>query len=114
MRFMMPNTSVSPAAIRNSMTPSCRPLSAWNASSCGSITMAAGGGLDAGRRSPLHRAVLGVGVGMVGQHRAAVELAQLAVLAHRLVEVVALDRELVVVELERPAHRLEVRLAQRV
>src|SRR2546426_4087768 len=26
-RFMMPNTSVSPAAIRNSITPNCRPFS---------------------------------------------------------------------------------------
>src|SRR2546427_10467000 len=26
-RFMMPNTSVSPAAMRNSITPNCRPFS---------------------------------------------------------------------------------------
>src|SRR5258706_9575762 len=101
---MMPNTSVSPAAIRNSITPSCRPFSAWNASSWGSITMTRC--RSAGRRLPLHRAVLGVRVGVRGQHGTAPELAQLAVLAHGLVQVVALDRELVVVELERAAHRL--------
>src|SRR5690554_3671769 len=28
-KFMMPKTSVRPAAMRNSNTPSCRPLSAW-------------------------------------------------------------------------------------
>src|SRR5690606_38811326 len=28
-KFMMPNTSVSPAAMRNRRTPNCRPLSAW-------------------------------------------------------------------------------------
>src|SRR5690606_7621054 len=28
-KFMMPKTSVRPAAMRNSRTPSCRPLSAW-------------------------------------------------------------------------------------
>src|SRR5215216_3587843 len=29
MKSITPNTSVSPAAIRNSSTPSCRPLSVW-------------------------------------------------------------------------------------
>src|SRR5690554_6139914 len=28
-KFMMPKTSVRPAAMRNSRTPSCKPLSAW-------------------------------------------------------------------------------------
>src|SRR5581483_10475319 len=106
---MMPNTSVSPAAIRNSMMPSCSPLSAWTARSCASITAA-----RAACRAPsLQRAVLGVGVGLRGHHRAAAELQQLAVLAHGFVEVVVLDREAVVVELERPAHRLDVGLAER-
>src|SRR5579871_63092 len=114
MRFMMPNTSVSPAAIRNSMTPSCRPFSAWNATSDTSIVMRrrVRAGPRRPRRLPLHRAVLGIGVAVIGQHGAAAELEQLAVLAHGLIEVVVLDRELVVVELEWAAHRLEGRLAE--
>src|SRR5262252_10162553 len=90
-RFMMPKTSVSPAAMRKSMTPNCRPLSVC------SRTRAQ---LTAGRapppRLPLHRALGDVGVlvaledGLLDLHR---ELAVRGL--HGLEQVEVLDREVI-------------------
>src|SRR5438270_8053768 len=96
-----PNTSVRPAASRNSINPNCRPLRAC------STTSTAG--------SALHRAALHVGVAVVLQDRLVerlVDQAALAVAADRA-NVVVLDRILVAVELERPADRLEARRLER-
>src|SRR5262245_41548373 len=104
-RFMMPKTSVSPAAMRKSMTPNCRPLSVC------SRTRAQ---LTAGRappppRLPLHRALGGVGVlvaredGLLDLHR------ELAVRhLHGLEQVEVLDREVIRIVRVRPARRLVV------
>src|SRR5580765_5150295 len=116
--FMMPSTSVSPAAIRNSMTPYCRPFSSCSKTSAPVMN-------EKGRSralfpgappcSPLHLAVLEIGVLMLLErllhdlHRRAV----LVVGLHRLEQVEVLDRVLVDVELELAADRVVVRLAHR-
>src|SRR6185369_7203560 len=93
-----PNTSVSPAASRYSMKPSCRPLSACSI-----------------RKRPLtaalfgHLALLRIRVAAIPQDRFAerlVDQAALPVAAHRA-HIVVLDRVLVVVEFEGSAHRVE-------
>src|SRR5258705_238209 len=72
---MIPKTSVRPAAIRNSITPSCSPLSVCSRTRkrfTGSRTKK-----GADRSAPrscgallsLHRAFLGVGIPVVGEHR---------------------------------------------
>src|SRR2546427_6588345 len=53
MRFMIPKTSVSPAAIRNSITPNCSPLR-----HCSTTRSQFNGPV----RLPLHRTLLVVGV----------------------------------------------------
>src|SRR5258708_22838555 len=72
MKFMMPNTRVSPAAIRNSMTPNCRPFSVCSKrrgkfteavrSSCKKKGASAPLSVRRLRESPLHLAVLVVRV----------------------------------------------------
>src|SRR5919204_3081784 len=100
---MMPSTSVRPAAIRNSITPYCRPFSSCSKTSAQVMN-------EKGRRhapffsrrgdSPLHLAFLVVGVLMLLErllhdlHRHAI----LVVRFHRLEQVEVLDRVLVVVE----------------
>src|SRR5258706_1202439 len=68
---MMPNTSVRPAASRNSITPSCSPLSV-----CSTMRMKFMNKKGARRAPfwtpaplPLHLAVFGVRVLVVGEHR---------------------------------------------
>src|SRR5262252_5636284 len=113
-----PNTSVSPAASRNSITPNCSPLSSCSTiSSQGMRRAPARAGPRPGRfgGGSFHLAVADVGVAVVLQDRRAerlVDEAALAVGADRA-HVVVLDRVLVGVELERPAHRVEVRRLQR-
>src|SRR5512134_437374 len=103
-----PNTSVRPAASRNSIRPNCSPLS--NCSTISSVGM---------RAASLHRAGADVGVAVVLQDRLADRLVDQPAFAVRTdrAHVVVLDRVLVGVELERPAHRVEAcrlqRLAQR-
>src|SRR3954469_12492023 len=94
---MMPNTSVRPAASRNSISPNCRPFSA-----CSRIRIQ--------DKALLHRAVLHVGVAAVLEDGAdgLVDEASLRVLADHA-QVVVLDWHLVAVELEGAAHRLEAR-----
>src|SRR5712664_3176997 len=98
---MMPNTSVSPAASRNSISPNCRPLSAC------SVMRIQG-------KQLLHGAFLDVGVPMILEHGAdgLVDEAALRVLADHA-QVVVLDRHLVAVELEGAAHRVEPRRPER-
>src|ERR687885_121520 len=100
MRFMMPKTSVSPADIKKSMTPSWTPLRSCSTKSAG---------LTAALRLARHRAFLGVGVGVVA-HDDLLELhhvATLGVLADAR-QVVVLDGEVVSVEAEVAAHRIEL------
>src|SRR5262245_4740733 len=116
--FMMPSTSVSPAAIRNSMTPYCRPFSNCSKTSPQLMAQkirapARPYSEDVLRNLPFHLAVLVVGVLVLLErllqdpHGDAV----LVVRLHRLQQVEILDRVLVVVELELAAHRGVVRLA---
>src|SRR3954470_16675842 len=115
---MMPRTSVSPAAIRKSMTPYCRPFS--SCSKTRPQVMAKNKGavrpyskVSFFRNLPFHLAVLMVGV-LVFLERLLQDLhgdAVLVVGLHRLQEIEVLDRMLVVVELELAAHRVVVRLA---
>src|SRR5438874_1693392 len=91
-KLMMPNTSVSPAASRNSSTPYCRPLSSCASSSVAFIA------------SSLHGALRVVSVGVFLQRRGDVLDRDLAALLHRLEGVVVLHRQVVVVEAERAAN----------
>src|SRR5262245_38850238 len=102
MKSITPKTSVSPAAIRNSRTPSCSPLRTWTTRRVVDIP------------SLLHRAVLDVRIGVVLEHLLRDLGLELAVGALRyLDQVEILDRIVVGVELERAAQRLEVGLGER-
>src|SRR4030095_1514005 len=116
--FMMPSTSVSPAAIRNSMTPYCRPFSSCSKTSPQVMAKIKGARApllkgSVFRNLPLHLAILVVGVLVLLErllhdvHRHAVLVRRL----HRLQQVEVLDRVVVVVELELASHRAVVRLA---
>src|SRR5204863_5932872 len=100
---MIPKTSVSPAAIRNSITPNCSPLR-----HCSTTRSQFNGP----RRLPLHRTLLIVGIlvvledGLLDLH-----LGLAGGPLHRPQEVEVLDRGVVDVERELAARRLEVRLA---
>src|SRR5690242_18312574 len=102
MRFMMPNTSVSPAAIRNSITPNCRPLRHCSRTSSP---------LTRAPALPLHRTVLVVGVLVVLEDGLLDLHLHLARALHRLQQVEVLDRVVVDVEGELAARGLEVGLA---
>src|SRR5919197_5313084 len=71
-RFMMPKTSVSPAAMRNSITPNCRPLRPCSTTSRRVMNDEKGGangsrppGPVRASSLPLHRTLLVVGVPVV-------------------------------------------------
>src|SRR5258708_28313003 len=103
-KFMMPNTSVRPAAIRNNSTPSCAPLSSCSRKSA----------MTARAAPALELAVLGVGVRLRLHDGCAGARDQRPVIAlHDLAEIIVLDRIAVLVELELAAHRREIGLAQR-
>src|SRR5574337_1075368 len=104
MKSITPNTSVSPAAIRNSSTPSCRPLRVWTTTSARGTV----------RWRSAHLAVLDVRVGHVAEHL----LDDLGLVAavgalRDLGQVEVLDGIVVGVEAELAAQRLEVGLHQR-
>src|SRR2546426_12424549 len=120
---MMPKTSVSPAAIRKSITPYWRPLSVCSSTSAGVICLwprlgrrgpspatACGAYLHAGaRRLPLHRALGGVRVLVVLENGALDLHREVAVgRLDRLEQVEVLDGEVIRVVLVRPARRLVV------
>src|SRR4051812_28586330 len=108
---MTPNTSVSPAASRNSISPNCSPLRSCSRTR---MLLTAGWGRGACAGSVLHPAVLHVGIAAVAQDRVAerfVDQPALAVVADGA-HVVVLDRVVVGVELEGPAHRIESRRLQ--
>src|SRR3954467_12983309 len=114
---MMPNTSVSPAAMRKSMTPYCRPFNSCSKTKPQVMAKNKGAGAPLFEKTffknlPLHLAVLVVGV-LVLLERLGDDLHLGAILAalHRLQQVEVLDRMLVDVELELAADRVEVRLA---
>src|SRR5213596_940995 len=100
---MIPKTSVSPAAIRNSITPNCSPLR-----HCSTTRSQFNGPV----RLPLHRTLLVVGVlvvledGLLDLH-----LHVPARALHRPQQVEVLDRGVVDVEAELAARRAEVGLA---
>src|SRR5262249_2221388 len=92
-RSMIPNTSVSPAASRNTISPNGRPFRV-----CSKIRVAI---------ASLQRTLARVRVRMVFEPRAqrAVGDAPLGVALH-YAQVVVLDRESIAVELEGSTHRL--------
>src|SRR2546423_8364019 len=98
MKSITPNTSVRPAAIRNNRTPSCSPLRIWTTRSVVDTVL-------------LHRAVLGVRIGIILEyllHNLGLELAVGAL--GDLDQIEILDRIVVGVELEAAPQRLEVSL----
>src|SRR2546426_6329298 len=126
-RFMMPKTRVSPAAIRNSMTPYCSPFSPCSSTSSTSRSRASA--VRPGRRKkgaraapaplarrsasrlPLHPAVLGVGVLVVLEDRLLDLHGELALgRPHGFQKVEVLDREVVQVVLVGTARRIVVGL----
>src|SRR5207244_3406572 len=159
MKSITPNTSVRPAAIRNSSTPSCRPLRVWTMSRERDITGAlplaprsvervpskrqrarrVRGSCDRASRCPspgsrslvtlspqkpgeglredrtsLHRAVLDVWIGVVGEYLLGDLGLEFAVGAlGDLHQIEILDRVVVGVELELAAQRGEIRLHER-
>src|SRR5919109_4284975 len=99
---MMPKTSVSPAAIRNSITPNWSPLRHCSRTSS-QLTNASA--------LPLHRALVMVGV-LVALEDGLLDLhLHLRGTLHRLQQVEVLDRMVVGVVRELPARGLEVGLA---
>src|SRR5688572_11548459 len=110
MKFMMPHTSVSPAAMRNSITPSWVALSACSSTTPPLIALpercACGGSI-------LHGALGGISITVVGQDLVAKAELRLAV---RILDdrrhVVLHDREVVRPQLEGAAHRTEIGLLQ--
>src|SRR5262249_35651070 len=136
MKSITPNTSVSPAAMRKSSTPSWSPLRVWTrrravdirgvASAYGSIVARMKRSVIRERPpritlrsmratvlplASLHLAVLRVRIAVVGEHLLRDLRLVLAVGAlGDLDQVEILDRIVVAVELERAAQRLEVRL----
>src|ERR1700674_614815 len=124
MKSITPNTSVSPAATRNSRTPSCSPLKHWTTNRAVDMgdpgsdpsrrrrrARANDGGEGSDPVSLLQLAVFGVAVALALEnllHDLGLELA-VGALGH-LHEIEVLHREAVGVELEWSAHRLEVGL----
>src|SRR6185312_2331451 len=106
MKSITPNTSVSPAAIRNSSTPSCSPFSVWTRRRVTDIaplhpSPPRGEGQA---RDSLHRAILHVRIGVVGEHLLGDLRLILAVRAlGHLHQVEVLDRIVIGVEFEIPA-----------
>src|SRR6188768_3307253 len=93
MKSITPNTSVSPAAIRNSSTPSCSPFRVWTTRRVVLMVRTA-------LLSPasVHRALVGIGVAVMREHGRDPAGDDLAVVAlHHLGQVEVLHREVVLV-----------------
>src|SRR5688572_10802361 len=103
-KFMMPKTSVSPAASRNSRTPSCRPFSACVTSSPVStrryrLGPPGGQGRPGGwpARPSFHLALLVVRVGAVRERRGdGLQVHAALLVLVRLEDMQVVDREVVV------------------
>src|SRR3982751_1832800 len=91
---MMPKTSVKPAASKNSRTPYCRPLS-----SCAKTIVPF---------MSLERALRVVGIGLFGQRGCDELSGDVAAALDGFERIVVLHRQVVVVEREGAAHRLEL------
>src|SRR3954452_11545575 len=115
MKSITPNTSVRPAAIRNSSTPSCRPFRVCtmrrerDIRASSSLPRQAGEGQES--EASLHRAVFDVRIGIVGEDL----LGDLGLVfaigpLGNLHQIEVLDRIVVGVEPELAAQRGEVRL----
>src|SRR5690606_16911773 len=101
---MMPNTSVRPAASKNSIRPNCRPFSSCSSMSIESIAKAC---------SAAHPALLRVGVAVLFHHGTDELVGHLPLfIPDDLAQVVILDREVIGVERERTTHRGKVGLLQ--
>src|SRR5262249_49896932 len=120
-RSMMPNTSVRPAARRNSSSPNCKPFR-----HCSAISSIEGSGrrmaerqslpvfsaVRGRSRSPLHRALVVVLVlAVLDDGRRRLERQVAVSILHHVLQVEVLDRHAIVAVLVRPAHRRVVRLA---
>src|SRR5258706_4056083 len=112
---MIPNTSVRPAASRNSMTPSWRPLRICsNTRVIKKEARSARASCSAVRRPlPLHLAVLAVRILVVRENgllhlHDRIRACRRA--GDRLEQIVVLDREMIVVEGELAARGFEIRL----
>src|SRR5919201_3956683 len=102
-RFMMPKTSVRPAAIRNSMTPNCSPLR-----HCSTTRSQLNGPV----RLRLHRTLVIVGILVVLEDRLLdLHLDLAAGALHGSEQVEVLDRGMVHVEGELSTRGFEIRLA---
>src|SRR6267143_3203184 len=116
---MMPKTSVSPAAIRNSMTPNWRPFSPCSSTSSTLMGNEKGGAIVSrppasarGPRLPLHRTLLVVGVLVVLEDRLLDLHGELTIGGpHGLQQIEVLDREVVDVVPVRTPGRLVVGFA---
>src|SRR5947207_8963601 len=105
MTFITPKASDTPIAIRNSTSPNCSPLNPCSSRSPDVTSL---------QRASFHPTLGSEIVGPVvqdGPGQLDVKAAVGALVHHT--GVVVLDRLVVVVELERPAHALEVGLLQR-
>src|SRR5262249_1300573 len=122
-RSMMPNTSVRPAASRNSSSPNCKPFR--HCSTISSIEWSgwcpARGQRTAKGRLPsssavrsrsLHRAlVVKIILAVLDDGRRRLERQVAVRILHHVLQVEVLDRNVIVAVLVRPAHRGVVRLA---
>src|ERR1043166_5915462 len=126
MRSITPNTNVSPAAIRNSSTPSCSPLRICTKRrddirisdvrdqlpEIGIVLLTSD--IRHLTSVSLHSAVLRVGVLVIREHLLGDLGLELAVRAlHHLDQIEVLDGIMIVAELEIAAQRLEVGLLER-
>src|SRR5262249_53326950 len=125
-RSMMPNTSVRPAASRNSSSPNCKPFRhcsvissiEWSGWCPARGQRTAKGNLSVlsavrGRsRSLLHRAlVVKIILAVLDDGRRRLERQVAVRILHHVLQVEVLDRNVIVAVLVRPAHRGVVRLA---
>src|SRR5690606_21288325 len=117
-RFMMPNTRVSPDAISSSVTPNCRPFSICSRNSC--IHLISGTGGLRRRRPPqtpdrLLQAALGsVGILVIVEDLGDHDIGELAVVAaHHLADIDVLNRMVIIAEAEVATHRIELGRPQR-
>src|SRR6478672_2927031 len=110
MKLIIPSTSVSPEAMRNSIRPSCTPLSNWTTMS--ERLIGSDGAVTSLRL--WHLAVVHVNIRIVALHGPTRHLDQLAfVRLYDLEQDIILDGKVVGIELEFAAHGSEARFLDR-